>query len=129
MQARPIVRDSAQTGGRWHFDGTAIYIDTLVSDVRGAKDAASVRAAYQAMCLSDAEIDAALAFPFPEVAPAYMAADAIALTVHCVCGVQRETFVYPPDYQTDLCPCGRTWQVEVALTPRMVTGTDPRHSP
>jgi uncharacterized protein (DUF433 family) len=129
MQVRPIVRDPARTGGRWHFDGTAIYIDTLVSDFRNARDASSVRAAYVAMGVNDAEIDAALAFSFPEVAPAYMAANAVALTVHCLCGVQRETLVYPPDYQTDLCSCGRAWSVDIALTPRVVAGTGPGSSP
>jgi uncharacterized protein (DUF433 family) len=120
MIARPIVRDPDVLGGRWHFADTLIYIDTLVADFQNSPSPQTVRAAYRAMGLTDVEIDQALAFTFPAVEPTVVEPEAVAFTIHCECGITRQTVVHAPDFRTDVCPCGRIWQIDTALTPRLV---------
>jgi hypothetical protein len=117
---RAIVRDSAGGTTRWHFAGTPIFVDALVSDFDNATEVATVRAAYRAMGLSDGEIDAALGFEFPPVRPVVAVPAAIALTLQCECGITRQTVVTPPEYQTNVCPCGRIWQIENRLSPLLI---------
>ena len=120
MTSRAIVRDAAGGYPRWHFAGTPIYIDALVSDFNNAADVTTVRAAYRAMGLSDAEIDAGLGFAFPAVRPVSAIPEAIALTVQCECGLTRRAVVTPPEYQTDVCPCGRIWRIDRVGPPILV---------
>ena len=125
MTRRAIVRDSAGGTTRWRFAGTPIFIDALVTDFANATDVTTVRAAYRAMGLSDSEIDNGLQFAFPPVRPVVAVPDAIALTLHCECGITRQAVVTPPEYQTDVCPCGRIWQVENPRSPQLVAHPTP----
>src|SRR5690349_1123003 len=127
MTAREIVRDLTLHNGRWHFAGTLIYVDALVKDYRRAGEA--IRPGYRAMGLTDAEIDAAIAFPFPAVNGPELAADAVVLQVRCACGMRYHAIVHPPAYETDACTCGRVWRVGIALTPAVVPSTEPGARP
>jgi hypothetical protein len=113
MTIRPIVRDHDILNGEWRFDGTLIAIPNLRSDIkRGGKRA---RDAYRAMGLSDADIDAGLAFEFPVIGDPAVEVPFMVVTVRCACGVRRKTTVTAPMYETDLCVCGRKWRIPVGI--------------
>ena len=117
---RPQIRDPEFVNGRWRFKGTLIYIDALVTDFQGAFDLMTVRAAYRAMGLSDAEIDAGLSFSFPETRSAAVSVKSMAVTLECVCGTSRDVIVGFPDFETDCGACGRVWRIDGRLIPRLI---------
>ena len=117
---RPQIRDPEFVNGRWRFKGTFIYIDALGTDFQRAHDMLTVRAAYRAMGLSDAEIDSGLAFSFPETREPAVAVKSMAVTLECVCGITQDVIVGFPDFETDCGACGRIWRFDGKLTPRLV---------
>lgn len=123
MPSRPIARDPAVGDSPWCIEGTQIAVMQLQQDVRQRGDAA--RAAYRLMGLTDEELDAALAFRFPSIGVGVIEPEIIGLAVQCECGIKRKTHIAPPAYETDACPCGRVWQVQVQLTPTVRPDTDP----
>ena len=113
MTSRPIVRHPSILDGEWRFDGTLIAIRNLRRDIeRGGPRA---RTAYRSMGLSDAEIEAALAFDFPVIEQPAVEAPFLAVAIRCACGVHRQTTVSAPTYETDLCVCGRRWRIAMAI--------------
>jgi hypothetical protein len=113
MTSRPIVRDPNILNGEWRFDGTLIAIRNLRRDIdRGGERA---RDAYRAMGLSDAEIEAGLAFEFPVIEDPAVEVPFMVVTIRCACGVRRKTTVAAPIYETDLCDCGRKWRIPVGI--------------
>jgi len=127
MPPRPIVRDPDVYDGRWHIDGTLIFVPDVQADYRSRGEA--MRASYRRMGLSDPEIDAALAFTFPPVVDApSIEVKFVSVIVRCVCGQRRQAMA-GPDMETDVCPCGRTWRLPIAIEPgrhepppRLLTG-------
>jgi hypothetical protein len=109
MVPRAIVREADDFAGRWRFDGTTIFIDELHRDYR--RNGEAIRLPYQKLGLSHEEIDAALAFVFPDVQSPSMSIQFVGLTVDCACGIHRQTSVSAPTFMTDRCTCGRTWRV------------------
>jgi hypothetical protein len=77
------------------------------------------------MGLTDEELDAALAFRFPSIGARDIRPTLIGIEVRCECGVKRGTAITPPSYETDACPCGRIWQVQVSLIPTVRPDTEP----
>jgi hypothetical protein len=124
---RPQIREPEFVNGRWRFKGTFIYIDALVADFQRAYDLLTVRAAYRAMGLSDAEVDAGLAFSFPETRSAAVSALSMALSLECVCGISQDVIAGFPDFETTCGACGRLWHIDGKLTPRLVE--NPRSGP
>lgn len=116
MADRQIVRDPDIYDGRWHIDGTLIFISDVQADYRSRGEA--MRAPYQRMGLSDVELDSALAFTFPPVIDTpSIKIDFISLIVRCVCGARRRAVASGPDMRTDVCSCGRTWLVKSRIEP------------
>ena len=116
MQARPIVRDPDVYEGRWRIADTLVFVSDIQADHRRSGDA--IRPPYHALGISDAEIEAALAFTFPPVLEApSIEVRYIGLTVHCVCGVKRQATAVGPELETDVCTCGRTWRLPVTIEP------------
>ena len=112
MAVRAIVRDADQFNGRWRFDGTTIFIDELHRDYHRAGEA--IRLPYQKLGLSHEEIDVALRFEFPDVVPPMVGIEFAGFTVHCACGVVRQTTAAAPNFLADPCVCGRIWQIPIA---------------
>jgi uncharacterized protein (DUF433 family) len=113
MTIRPIIREHDILNGEWRFHGTLIAVRNLRSDIeRGGKHA---RDAYRAMGLSDADIDAGLAFEFPVIEDPGVEVPFMVVTIRCVCGERRKATVTAPMYETDLCVCGRRWRIPVGI--------------
>ena len=104
MPARAIVFDPAYRGGRYRFDGLVIAIADLRCDFRHSGERA--RPGYRQLGLTDAEIDAALAFSFPAVVePQIVKIEFVVATLRCVCGEQL-TLEDSLEVAVD-CVCGR----------------------
>jgi uncharacterized protein (DUF433 family) len=115
MSGRPIVRDRAILSGKWHFQGTFISVQELCRDFGRSGEAA--RVAYRRLGLADEEIDAALAFAYPEIEIAGVQVSAMSVSIRCVCGMRFRSTVHAPAYETDPCVCGRIWRIPVGIEP------------
>ena len=124
MPPRPIVRDPAVEDSPWCIEGTQIAVIQIQQDYARSGEAALD--GYRHMGLTDNELAAALAFRFPSIGARVIEPEIIGLAVQCECGIKRKTYVAPPAYETDACPCGRVWQVDVSLTPVVRPDTEPR---
>ena len=121
MTNRPIVRDTAIAGGRWRFEETPIFVDTLRTDYQRSGE--TIRDAYLASGLSDAEFDAAVAFRFPAIREQSAELEGSLVHVNCVCGIDRYAVVDAKTMNLDICPCGRTWHLSLHLAD--FRGTEP----
>jgi uncharacterized protein (DUF433 family) len=116
MATRAIVRDPEIHRGRWHFTDTTIFVDELHRDYQRRGEA--IRLPYQQLGLTVAEIDAGLAFEYPEVTEPVIELQFTGVTVHCVCGDVRQSTTAAPAFTLDPCVCGRTWQLPIKhITP------------
>ena len=113
MTTRTIVRDPSMAGGRWHFAGTAIFVDAVRTDC--ARDSHGCRVAYHALGLSDEEISAALDFVFPAIDEPRFDTSLIVGLVHCSCGITRKPTIDHDTMVTDPCTCGRVWHIVTNL--------------
>ena len=113
MTTRDIVRDNDIAGGRWRFAGTGIFIDDIRRD--SAASHGNARQGYAGLGVTDDEFDAALAFVFPALSPTSVEAVVHTATIHCSCGIVRRAVIDPESLVSDLCPCGRRWQLTVGL--------------
>ena len=114
MVKRSIVRDIDVLTPGWRIEGTLIFVDQIHRDFRVRGEA--VRPRYRQLGLTDEEIDAALAFRFPEVKEAQVEVELAAVRIQCVCGERRRTVITAPTYETDLCICGRSWKIPFSIT-------------
>jgi len=116
MTSRSIVRNTEIASGRWHFQDSAIFIDDIrrdaITDKSGARDS------YRTLGVSDAEFDDAMSFSFPEVNTAEVEASLHSVTIHCSCGIVRFAAIDPESLVSDLCPCGRRWQLSIGIEER-----------
>ena len=123
MLPRPIVRDPTIGDSPWCIEGTRIAVIHVQQDYARSGEAALD--IYRRMGLSDEELAAALAFQFPSIGAHAIEPEIIGVAIQCECGIKRTTHIAPPTYETDACPCGRVWQVEVNLTPVVRPDTEP----
>jgi hypothetical protein len=123
MPPRPIVRDSAVGDSPWCIEGTRFSVMQIQQD--WARSGEPALAGYRRLGLTDDELAAVLAFQFPSIGTRQIEPEIIGLAVQCECGIKRRTHVTPPTYETDACPCGRVWQVQVTLTPVVRPDTEP----
>ena len=111
MSPRPIVRDPEVLGGRWRLSGTMVAIAEIRRSAHLGREALKQR--YAMIDLSDAEIDAILAFTFPAVRDPGISIHTTTMTIHCPCGeatdVPREQVVKGD------CVCGRVWRVTAEI--------------
>jgi hypothetical protein len=73
------------------------------------------RTAYRELGLSEAELDAAMAFSFPAVREVGAIVQGVTVEIHCVCGERRIAVGLPPNLELDACICGRVWRVPVQV--------------
>jgi uncharacterized protein (DUF433 family) len=107
--AKRIVRQPGVLGGRWHFEGTQL----AVADVRADHAAyASQDGPYHFAGLSQADVEAALAFEFPSTRDTAVQVEYMAVTVHCTCGEDTHKAMIGPSHSVE-CDCGRTWRITV----------------
>lgn len=116
MDPRPMVRDPDARAGRWRIADTLIFVSDFQADYRRSGDA--IREPYHALGITDAEIEAALAFAFPPVLEApSIEVRYIGLTVRCVGDVKRHAMAIGPELETDICTCGRSGRLPVGIEP------------
>lgn len=108
---RAIVRDDHILSGRWRFEGTTIPVAAIRSDFHyGRKE---TKAQYKFMDLTDQEIDAALAFVFPEVRDHGLTVQYASMQIECVCGEDVSLTKLRPSKEIISCVCGRRWRISV----------------
>ena len=112
MSVRAIVRDADMLSGRWRFAGTTIPIAAIRSDLQFGR--AETLRQYTFMHLTDAEIDAVLAFPFPEIRETRIVVQYASVTVNCACGEDIHRAAERPMHDVIACVCGRNWRLSVS---------------
>ena len=113
MKQRAIVRDGNDPSSRWRLEGTNIQVSDIKRDYLAGQT--NMRAPYEALGLTRAEIDSALSFEFPQLNDVAFRVDVVGFFVHCVCGERRQTMAAPPSFETGQCICGRTWRITVGI--------------
>jgi uncharacterized protein (DUF433 family) len=110
-----IVSTPDTCGGRYRYKGTRLPVGTIKNTVDlGGRDEVTRGWPY----VTDAMIDAAMAFDWPAQCRAGISADS--LTVGCVCGeaiVTDPVFGDEPMPETVTCVCGRVWRIILAVEP------------
>jgi uncharacterized protein (DUF433 family) len=119
MTAREIVRDPHVLGGRWHFAGTTVAVaDVRVSLGDGEPSRrADAREIFTAAGLSEADVQAASDFAFPEVRGLNVVVQFTSLTVECPCGEATSKATIGPGTTIVACPCRRRWRIIVEAEP------------
>ena len=126
--ARRIVRCDSILSGRWHLEGTTIPIAVIRADAQFGR--AELLRQYKFMRLTNAEIDAIVAFAFPPLDEVAIDLSLSSLTLRCVCGEEAygtAVIVSGRRSHAIACICGRTWRLSV--TPELEAGEDDWLSP
>lgn len=111
MTARAIVRDPEILGGRWRFEGTSIAIASIRADFLATR--AELDEQYYFAGLTDEDIEAALAFDFPEIRDVRIQMEYAAVTVSCTCGEDIHHAGAWPVVEVIDCLCARKWRVSI----------------
>lgn len=122
MTARAIVRDPEVLDGRWRFAGTSISIAAIRADYLATQEELGDQ--YRFAGLTDEDIQAALAFDFPEIRDVQIQMEYAAITVSCSCGEDMHSAATWPVAQTIECLCQRKWRVTVTPVREDVAESD-----
>jgi hypothetical protein len=117
MSARTIVRDPTVLDGRWHFAGTTIAVAEVRAVLASTQSVPATMRTFQRAGLSDAEVQAAQEFMFPEVRALTTTVDLLSMTVHCVCGEDTPGTTLGAGTTVIACPCNRRWRVTIEAEP------------
>lgn len=111
-----IVSDPDVLGGRWRFEGTRIPVD-IVRRIMASKLTRDQRSWIKLNypTLTDAHIDAALAWTFPPVLDKPFIESAT-YDVVCVCGETTDSLSRDADGEMSQCPaCAKRFRVAIAV--------------
>ena len=116
---RGIVRDASILSGRWHLAGTCFPIAEIKADYQASPAAAD--GSYRYRDLTDEELAAVLAFPFPAFRETQVGLLQGAFVVECECG--EDTPAALIDIRTEAvgCICGREWWIRMYAEPKVAS--------
>jgi hypothetical protein len=115
LTSRAIVRAQDTRAGMWVIEGTLIRVADLKRDFQVAGN--QVFPVYRAMGLTDAEINAGLAFDFPPIRGTTLNVRLIDLVIDCECGEHTQAVRSGAGNDPVECICGRIWQIPLPDRP------------
>jgi hypothetical protein len=113
MSQRAIVRDRTKLGGRWSLDGTGIPIADIRADHRLSGRGVTEQL-YQTLNLTPEEYAAVLDFAFPVMRESAVNSTQAVAVLECMCGEDTSFVMFGPS-NTVVCPCSRTWQLNIEV--------------